>query len=95
MSKQAWTATSFAASQETLEAEAVRTAQQSSDIARAQLQAGTVDIVTVLNTETTLFNDQDHAGTGARDALPSRWSRSTRPWGAAGRCQAKRGEGRS
>ena len=53
------TATSFAASQETLEAEAVRTAQQSATIARAQLQAGTVDIVTVLNTETTLFNDQD------------------------------------
>jgi multidrug efflux system outer membrane protein len=53
------TATSFAASQETLEAEAVRTAQRSADIARAQLQAGTVDIVTVLNTETTLFSDQD------------------------------------
>ena len=53
------TATSFAASQESLEAEAVRTAQQSATIARAQLQAGTVDIVTVLNTETTLFSDQD------------------------------------
>jgi outer membrane protein TolC len=53
------TATHFAADQESLEAEAVRTAQRSADIARAQLQAGTVDIVTVLNTETTLFNDQD------------------------------------
>ncbi len=53
------TATSFAADQEALEAEAVRTAQQSATIARAQLLAGTVDIVTVLNTETTLFNDQD------------------------------------
>jgi NodT family efflux transporter outer membrane factor (OMF) lipoprotein len=53
------TATSFAADQEALEAEAVRTAQKSADIARAQLQAGTVDIVTVLNTETTLFTDQD------------------------------------
>jgi NodT family efflux transporter outer membrane factor (OMF) lipoprotein len=53
------TAASFAADQEALEAEAVRTAQQSAAIARAQLQAGTVDIVTVLNTETTLFTDQD------------------------------------
>jgi NodT family efflux transporter outer membrane factor (OMF) lipoprotein len=53
------TAASFAADQEALEAEAVRTAQHSADIARAQLQAGTVDIVTVLNTETTLFTDQD------------------------------------
>jgi NodT family efflux transporter outer membrane factor (OMF) lipoprotein len=53
------TATSFAARQEALEAEAVRTAERSATIARAQLQAGTVDIVTVLNTETTLFNDQD------------------------------------
>jgi NodT family efflux transporter outer membrane factor (OMF) lipoprotein len=53
------TASSFAADQEALEAEAVRTAQHSADIARAQLQAGTVDIVTVLNTETTLFTDQD------------------------------------
>ena len=53
------TATKFAADQEGLEAEAVRTAQKSADIARAQLEAGTVDIVTVLNTETTLFTDQD------------------------------------
>jgi NodT family efflux transporter outer membrane factor (OMF) lipoprotein len=53
------TGTSFAADQEGLEAEAVRTAQRSADIARAQLEAGTVDIVTVLNTETTLFTDQD------------------------------------
>jgi NodT family efflux transporter outer membrane factor (OMF) lipoprotein len=53
------TAAHFAADQEGLEAEAVRTAQKSADIARAQLQAGTVDIVTVLNTETTLFTDQD------------------------------------
>jgi outer membrane protein, multidrug efflux system len=47
------------AEQERLQAQAVATAQRSADIARAQLQAGTVDIVTVLNTETTLFNDQD------------------------------------
>jgi NodT family efflux transporter outer membrane factor (OMF) lipoprotein len=51
--------TSFDATQESLETEAVRTAQHSLDIARAQLAAGTVDQTTVLNTETTLFNDQD------------------------------------
>jgi len=55
----ALTQESFDARQESLEAEAVRTAQRSADIARAQLAAGTVNIVTVLNTETTLFNDQD------------------------------------
>jgi NodT family efflux transporter outer membrane factor (OMF) lipoprotein len=55
----ALTQAQYAAEQEALEAEAVRTAQRSLDIARAQLQAGTVDIVTVLNTQTTLFNDED------------------------------------
>jgi NodT family efflux transporter outer membrane factor (OMF) lipoprotein len=45
--------------QETLEADAVRVAQRAADIARAQLEVGTVDIVTVLNTQTTLFGDQD------------------------------------
>ncbi len=55
----ALTQQSFDANQESLESEAVRTAQRSADIVRAQLQVGTVNIVTVLNTETTLFNDQD------------------------------------
>jgi NodT family efflux transporter outer membrane factor (OMF) lipoprotein len=55
----ALTQASFSAEQESREAEAVSTAQRAADIARAQLQAGTVDIVTVLNTETTLFGDQD------------------------------------
>ena len=55
----ALTQVSFDAAQEALEAEAVRTAQRSLDIARAQLGAGTIDIVTVLNTQTTLFGDQD------------------------------------
>ncbi len=55
----ALTQTSFTAEQEGLEAEAVRTAQRSADIANAQLQVGTIDIVTVLNTQTTLFGDQD------------------------------------
>lgn len=52
-------ATTLDAEQERLQRAAVQTAQTSADIARAQLAAGTVDIVSVLNTETTLFNDQD------------------------------------
>jgi NodT family efflux transporter outer membrane factor (OMF) lipoprotein len=55
----ALTQVKYDAEQETLEADAVRTAQRAADIARAQLEAGTVDIVTVLNTQTTLFGDQD------------------------------------
>jgi len=55
----ALTQTSFGAQQEALQADAVAKAQHSLDIVHAQMSAGTVDIVTVLNTETTLFNDQD------------------------------------
>ena len=33
--------------------------QRSSAIANAQLQAGTIDIITSLNTQSTLFNDLD------------------------------------
>ncbi len=53
----------YAAGQEALEREAVRVAQHASDIAQAQLRAGTVDITTVLNTQTTLFGDQDALAT--------------------------------
>ncbi len=49
----------YAAQQESLERQAVAVAQRANDIARAQLAAGTVDITTVLNTQTTLFGDQD------------------------------------
>jgi multidrug efflux system outer membrane protein len=49
----------FTADQEALDREAVRVAQRASDIAQAQLRAGTVDITTVLNTQTTLFGDQN------------------------------------
>ncbi len=49
----------YAAQQEELERQAVKVAQQASDIARAQLGAGVVDITTVLNTQTTLFTDQN------------------------------------
>jgi len=52
-------ALAYATEQEELEREAVRVAQRSADIAAAQLQAGTIDIVTQLNTEATLFNDLD------------------------------------
>jgi NodT family efflux transporter outer membrane factor (OMF) lipoprotein len=55
----ALTQASYAAEQERLQADAVRTAQRSADIVGAQLSAGTVDIVTVLNTQQTLFTDQD------------------------------------
>ena len=49
----------FTTEQEKLEREAVRVAQRSADIAQAQLQAGTIDIITQLNTQATLFNDLD------------------------------------
>lgn len=52
-------ALAYATDQERLEREAVRVAQQSADIAAAQLRAGTIDIVTQLNTEATLFSDLD------------------------------------
>lgn len=52
-------ALSYATEQERLEREAVRVAQQSADIAAAQLRAGTIDIITELNTQATLFNDLD------------------------------------
>jgi NodT family efflux transporter outer membrane factor (OMF) lipoprotein len=45
--------------QERLERAAVAQAQQAADIARAQLLAGTSDIVTALQAQTTLFTDQD------------------------------------
>ena len=53
------TAVRYAAQQEALERQAVTIAQRANDIARAQLAAGTVDITTVLNTQNTLFADQD------------------------------------
>jgi NodT family efflux transporter outer membrane factor (OMF) lipoprotein len=52
-------AVKYTAQQEDLERTAVSVAQRAADIARAQLAAGTVDITTVLTTQTTLFTDQD------------------------------------
>jgi outer membrane protein, multidrug efflux system len=55
----ALTAWRFTTEQETLQRRAVATAQRAADIARAQMLAGTVDITTVLQAETTLFSDED------------------------------------
>jgi NodT family efflux transporter outer membrane factor (OMF) lipoprotein len=55
----ALTTVRYTGEQEDLVREAVRVAQLASDIAKAQLAAGTVDITTVLNTQTTLYGDQD------------------------------------
>ncbi len=49
----------YAAEQEDLQRQAVAVARKAAEIARAQLAAGTVDITTVLNTQTTLFTDQN------------------------------------
>ena len=53
------TAYRYATEQERLEQIAVDTAQRAADIARAQLAAGTSDIVTALQAQTTLFSDLD------------------------------------
>ena len=57
--EQSPTARRYATEQETLERQAIAVAQRAADIARAQLQAGTIDIVTSLNTQVTLYNDLD------------------------------------
>jgi NodT family efflux transporter outer membrane factor (OMF) lipoprotein len=49
----------YATEQERLEAAAVATAQQAADIARAQVEAGTSDIVTALQAQETLYGDLD------------------------------------
>ena len=56
----ALTAYQYATEQETLQLQTVAIAQRSAAIARAQQIAGTVDILTVLNLQTTLFNAQDN-----------------------------------
>lgn len=45
--------------QEALQRAAVASAQRASDIVRAQMASGTVDIITELNTQTTLYADVD------------------------------------
>ena len=57
--EQSLAAVHYTSDQEALEQQAVYVAQRSADIARAQLEAGTIDIITSLNTQQTLFSDQD------------------------------------
>ncbi len=47
------------ADQERLQAEAVATARRAYELSETQLRAGTIDITTVLNTQRTLFSEQD------------------------------------
>jgi outer membrane protein, multidrug efflux system len=56
----ALTAYQYATEQERLQAQTVAVARRSAEIARAQQNAGTVDILTVLNLQTTLFNALDN-----------------------------------
>lgn len=55
----ALTAWRYASQQEKLQRAAVEIARRAETIARAQMDAGTVDITTVLTIETTLFSDED------------------------------------
>lgn len=57
--EQALAALRYTTEQEALVRRTVATAQRSADIARAQLQAGTIDVVTALNTQNTLFTQLD------------------------------------
>lgn len=57
--EQSLTAFQYTTEQEALTRQAVAVAQRSSDIGKAQLAAGTIDIITSLNTQTTLYNDLD------------------------------------
>ncbi len=53
----ALTAVRYTTEQEALQRQAVASAQRAETISRAQMAAGTVNIITVLNAETTLFGD--------------------------------------
>jgi NodT family efflux transporter outer membrane factor (OMF) lipoprotein len=55
----ALTAWRYATEQQRLQTLAVETARRAATIARAQMEAGTVDITTVLTAETTLFSAED------------------------------------
>ena len=52
-------AVEMAAQQEAAQEVAVETSQRANDIAQAQLFSGTIDVITMLNTERTLFQAQD------------------------------------
>ncbi len=57
--EQALVAYRYATDQEALQRQAVASAQRAADIARAQVEAGTSDIVTALQAQSTLFSDLD------------------------------------
>ena len=57
--EQALAALQYATEQERLQREAVRVARKASDIAKSQMDAGTIDIITSLNTQATLYSDLD------------------------------------
>lgn len=57
--EQSLTDLQFTSDQEAREREAIAVAQRAANIAAAQLQAGTIDIITSLNTQTTLYNYLD------------------------------------
>jgi NodT family efflux transporter outer membrane factor (OMF) lipoprotein len=57
--EQALAAWRFDSEQEALQRVAVETARRAATIAQAQMDAGTVDVTTVLTTEATLFSDED------------------------------------
>lgn len=57
--EQSLTSLQYTSDQEAREREAIAVAQRAADIANAQLQAGTIDIITSLNTQTTLYNYLD------------------------------------
>ncbi|HEY0425715.1 MAG TPA: efflux transporter outer membrane subunit [Rhodopila sp.] len=87
----ALTAWRFASEQENLQRIAVDAARRAATIARAQMAAGTVDVLTVLTTETTLFNDEDtlvqvrlartQALLNLYKALGGGWTASSQPLG--------------
>jgi outer membrane protein, multidrug efflux system len=86
--EQSLTALRYTTEQEVLERRAIAVAQRSADIARAQLEAGTIDIITSLNTQVTLYNDLDlltqirlaqfQALVNLYKALGGGWSRTAR-----------------
>ena len=71
----------YTTEQEAAEQQAVNTARRAADIARAQLAAGTVDITTVLNTETDAVHRRGCADPGPAGPVPC----FARPLQGAGR----------
>ncbi|WP_245258582.1 efflux transporter outer membrane subunit [Methylopila sp. M107] len=76
------------AEQVRLQEAAVKSAREAYDIAQAQMKEGAIDIVTVLNTQQTLFDAQDALATGRLSrfqALVSMFEALGGGWAAGGR----------